>query len=128
LVVEDHADTAAALSRLLQGSGFGVVVARDMLSARLAADSEHLDLVLCDLELPDGDGCDLMAELHAVHELDGIILTGHATPRDAVRVRQAGFLCHLTKPISFERLMATIEDFFLGRLTTTGPGSNGQFQ
>jgi PleD family two-component response regulator len=60
LLVEDHLDTAQTISRLLHFNGFKVTVASDVASASAAAEAEPFDVVVCDLGLPDGDGCELM--------------------------------------------------------------------
>ncbi|HZL35535.1 MAG TPA: response regulator [Tepidisphaeraceae bacterium] len=114
LLIEDHTATASVMARLLRMSGYDVCVAGDVCSARAAAAAQVFDLALCDIDLPDGDGCDLMRELKADHKLEGIALTGQAMPGDIERALRAGFTSHLLKPVSFECLTAAIEDFVAG--------------
>jgi CheY-like chemotaxis protein len=110
LLVEDHADTADVAARLLRGRGYDVIVAQSIKSALTAAESNEIDLALCDIGLPDGDGCDLMRELRAKYSLRGIALTGYNMDDDADRVEQAGFSSRLVKPIDFEALCRTVEN------------------
>jgi len=114
LLVEDHADTAAALADLLDLLGHQVVVAHDVTSGLAAAtaalEGEGLDLVISDLGLPDGSGLDLMRELSGRHNVRGIALSGYGTDKDVRASHEAGFSLHLTKPVDLERLRAALRE------------------
>ena len=112
LLVEDHADSAQAAAELLGEICDRVVVARSVVEALAAADSEPFDLVLSDLGLPDASGLDLMRTLHERHGLRGIAISGYGMEEDRRASLDAGFVDHLVKPISFQRLAATLERFF----------------
>ncbi|MGI8605386.1 MAG: PAS domain S-box protein [Verrucomicrobiales bacterium] len=103
LLVEDHLDTAAILSRLLRRMGHEVVHAGTIGAAREAATKEMngagLDLVMSDLGLPDGSGLDLMRELSTTYGLRGIALSGFGMESDLAQSTAAGFSHHLIKPI-----------------------------
>ncbi|MFL6290566.1 MAG: ATP-binding protein [Thermoanaerobaculia bacterium] len=109
LLVEDHADTAAAMADLLGTLGHEVTVAGSVAGAREAAQGRELelDLVISDLGLPDGSGLDLMPEL-AAHGLRGIALSGYGMDEDIQRSREAGFTSHLTKPVTLQMLQEAI--------------------
>ena len=112
LLVEDHADTAEAMSELLQALGHQVTVAGSV-AGGLAAAERHagrLDLVLSDLGLPDGSGVDLMQELHHRYGVRGIALSGYGMEEDVRRSLEAGFDRHLTKPINLQALQAAIQE------------------
>ena len=109
LLVEDHADTARAICRLLRGSGHHVEAVAGVEDAFRAAGRGDYDLVISDLGLPDGSGLDLMRELRTSHRLRGIALTGYGSRDDAASAAEAGFAEHLTKPVSAETLEAAIE-------------------
>jgi two-component system CheB/CheR fusion protein len=117
LLVEDHPDTADAMADLLRARGHEVLVAGCVAEAlACAAAHQHaLDLVISDLGLPDGHGCDLMRELAARYRLPGIALSGFGTDEDVRRSREAGFARHLTKPVNIQALEAAI-------LTAAGAG------
>ncbi len=121
LLVEDHADTAAVLARMLRRSGFHVTVATSIAQglAETEAASKAVDdsgrlrpinLVVSDLGLPDGSGTDLMRELAARFGLGGIALSGFGMEEDVSRALAAGFNKHLTKPIDFDILVAAIRE------------------
>jgi signal transduction histidine kinase len=109
LLVEDHDDTARMLKRLLDGSGHHVRTADTVHAALAVADAEPVDIVVSDLGLPDGTGFELMRQLVQRHHLKGIALSGFGTDQDVARSREAGFACHLTKPVDFQRLEEAIE-------------------
>ena len=110
LLVEDHPDTADAMADLLRDLGHEVAVARTVAEARETAGREagRFNLVISDLGLPDGSGLDLMSELSRRHGLRGIALSGYGMDEDIRRSREAGFLSHLTKPVSLQTLQEAI--------------------
>jgi CheY-like chemotaxis protein len=108
LLVEDHADTARALSRLLKNSGYTVQTASTVADALQLADAEKFDLVVSDIGLPDATGYDLMRALRDRHGIKGIALSGYGMDEDMRRSREAGFVDHLTKPINLPQLEAVI--------------------
>jgi PAS domain S-box-containing protein len=112
LLVEDHIDTAEAMSELLQALGHQVTVAGSVASGLAAAERHagRLDLVLSDLGLPDGSGVDLMQELHHRYGVRGIALSGYGMEEDVRRSLEAGFDRHLTKPINLQALQAAIQE------------------
>jgi signal transduction histidine kinase len=111
LVVEDHEPTLTVLAGLLRRQGHDVSTANSIKSALLMASSRTFDCVVSDLGLPDGDGTDLMRQLASDHGLRGIAVSGYGMEQDFVRTEQAGFFAHLVKPINFEELDRTLQQF-----------------
>ena len=109
LLVEDHADTSDAMSRLLRRIGHQVRTAGTLRAAVDAARSDPVDLVISDLGLPDGSGHDLMRMLRPLGPVRGIALSGYGTDEDVRKSHAAGFDTHLTKPTDFQRLVDTID-------------------
>lgn len=109
LVVDDHADTNLAVAKLLSQRGYDVRTAETCAAALDAAGAGAVDLLLCDLGLPDGDGCDLLRQLQATYGLAGIAITGSGETADIDRCFQAGFAAHILKPVQLDQLTATIE-------------------
>ncbi len=112
LLVEDHADTLRAAHALLSELGCEVVAASSVREALAAAHDQTFDLVLSDLGLPDGNGLELMMNLREQYGLSGIAVTGYGMEDDLRRSREAGFIDHLVKPITFARLESAIDRFF----------------
>jgi len=107
LLVEDHADTAEALGRLLEIHGFRVTVATSF-AAALEHRDEVFDALVTDIGLPDGDGIDLLRELSPAGTLPAIALSGYGAGADVARSRRAGFRMHLTKPVDASDLVRAI--------------------
>ena len=74
----------------------------------MAAD---LDLLISDIELPDGTGLELMREIGDQQKLPGIAMSGFGSEEDMRFSREAGFAVHLTKPVDLTRLEAAIAQF-----------------
>jgi CheY-like chemotaxis protein/two-component sensor histidine kinase len=109
LLVEDHADTARMMSRILKNDGHTVELAGDMAHGLALAAAQPFDLLLCDLGLPDGTGWEFMHALRAWGStLPGIVLSGYGQDQDLERSRDAGFMAHLTKPVNLQILREAI--------------------
>jgi signal transduction histidine kinase len=104
LLVEDHEPTRTALTQLLMRRSYKVITASSIAEARILATAESFNLVVSDIGLPDGNGYDLMAELQKNGAVKGIALTGYGMEQDVARSRDAGFVAHLTKPVSIQSL------------------------
>jgi len=107
LLVEDDEDTAETLAELLRSEGFKISVATSIASA-LRHDVRDVDLVLSDIGLGDGSGLELMRRLRATKNVPGIVLSGYGTEADIIASHAAGFSAHLIKPVSIDKLVATI--------------------
>jgi two-component system CheB/CheR fusion protein len=124
LVVEDHEPTLVVLASLLRRHGHDVGTANSVKSALLLASSRPFDFVISDLGLPDGDGTDLMRQLASDHGLRGIAVSGYGMEQDFVRTEQAGFFAHLVKPINFEELDRTLQQFAAAAPQDKGPADD----
>jgi CheY-like chemotaxis protein len=110
IVVEDHANTAEGLKKFLKSVGYDVFVATDMTSALWLATSVQFDLLLSDLGLPDGTGWELLKHLNAGQRpIRAIAFSAHNSPEDVKQSAEAGFVEHLSKPLSPTKLCAAIQ-------------------
>ena len=109
LIVEDNAGTRQALERLLVRRGHSVAVAATGREACRMVSGQAFDLAICDLGLPDTDGHALVGELHRLQpRLPAIAMTGYGSQRDIEHSDKAGFLLHLTKPVTASQLEEAI--------------------
>jgi PAS domain S-box-containing protein len=106
LLVEDNPDTLRFLALILGQQGHEVWKAETESTARMRLDERAFDLLISDIELPDGSGLELMRDLSGC--LIGIAMSGFGTEEDIRMSRSAGFAAHLTKPIDLPTLEATI--------------------
>src|SRR5947209_5623296 len=91
LLVEDHAGTADAVRKYLEVTGYCVHVARDVRCARAFAKANDFDVLLSDIQLPDGTGWDLMRTVRRRGEVGGVAISGFASDSDLERSKAAGF-------------------------------------
>jgi len=110
LIVEDHRDTARALMMLLNRRGHRVIVAHGAEAALALANHSRFDLLLCDIQLPDGDGWSLLSEIRKLYPITAIACTAKAMESDIERSMQAGFAAHITKPVALDDLLRRIEE------------------
>ncbi|MGN6370306.1 MAG: response regulator [Phycisphaerae bacterium] len=112
LLVEDHADTARAIKRLLEMLGHSVDTAGSIAAALHAIDNSPPTLVISDLGLPDGHGTELAQQLQSrTPRIPAIALSGFGAETDIQRSRAAGFAAHLTKPVNIDQLERTLNTF-----------------
>lgn len=111
LIVDDESSLRTALFRMLDRKGLSVVTANKIEEAKLLCQGDQpLDLALVDLNLPDGDGIDLMIHLKTIHpDCQVIILTGHGTVESAVRATQKGAFHFITKPFNMDELVSLVD-------------------
>jgi two-component system CheB/CheR fusion protein len=124
LVVDDDAQAADALRSLLEIEGVKVLTAERAAAALDIAREQHPDFVITDIAMPDGDGYELLRALQELPEgrqLPVVALTAFGRPADARRALDAGFIAHLKKPITLDKLMEALERL-LPRSGTTGAG------
>ena len=91
LIVEDHADSAIVLGKLLKGLGYAVKTATTAATALALAGEDRFDIVISDLGLPDMTGYELMKQLKAKYEITGIAMSGYGMEEDIRRGKEAGF-------------------------------------
>jgi CheY-like chemotaxis protein len=108
LLVEDDIGTLLVMNRLLTQLGYQVQSADSVAGALAVANDYPIDLVLSDVNLPDGTGYQLMDELRNRYSAIGIAITGYSDLEDLDRSSRAGFATHLVKPIDFDTLKALI--------------------
>jgi CheY-like chemotaxis protein/anti-sigma regulatory factor (Ser/Thr protein kinase) len=104
LIVEDHEATRSVLANLFRQRNYSVVTTSTVAGALQLAAHQSFEFVVSDLGLPDGTGYDLMKELSRSHGLRGVALSGYGTEQDIARSREAGFVEHLTKPVTYAML------------------------
>lgn len=109
LIAEDEYRIASFLERGLRANGFATAVVADGHAAASAARDGEFDLVILDLGLPGRDGMDALAEIRRRGDrLPVIVLTAREGVADRVQGLERGADDYVTKPFSFEELLARI--------------------
>ncbi|NIK86822.1 two-component system OmpR family response regulator [Rhizomicrobium palustre] len=111
LVVDDDADIREMIVRQLKQATFDATGAGDIAEMRAALQDRPVDLVVLDLNLPDGDGLAVCRELRA----DGfaaavIMVTARDSAIDRVLGLELGADDYLTKPFEPRELLARIRN------------------
>ena len=93
----------------LELSGYSVDLATDVRSALKFAANNDFDVLLCDLNLPDGTGWDLMERLCKNGTVAGVAYSAFDEPEHIARSKAAGFAEHVVKGTTPETLVAAID-------------------
>jgi len=109
LLVEDHRDTRRMLSRLLTHFGHRVLTADNVRSALDIVGSGEIDVLVCDIGLPDGSGYEVVSQTRLTRPIKAVALTGFGTDEDLRRSKEAGFDFHLVKPVDLHELQTILD-------------------
>ncbi len=113
LCIEDEDDLRADLAEELQEAGYTVIEAVDGEQALAQLRALRPDLILCDINLPRGNGYDVLQAWREQEEdladVPFVFLTALAEPRDVIDGKRAGADDYLVKPIDYDLLLATVQ-------------------
>ncbi len=110
LVVDDEPSILTTLQKALTLEGYAVDVAGGVKVAEEKLKKRSYDLCLFDVQLPDGDGIDLLQRMRAAKmDTPVVMMSGHATIDTAVRATRLGALNFLEKPLNTDALLITVE-------------------
>ncbi len=115
LLAEDHPVNQKVVTAMLENHGHRVTVARDGREAVELQSRGGFDLMLMDIQMPEMDGFEALAEIRKAEITAGghlpvVALTAHAMKGDRERCLSAGFDSYLPKPIRSAPLLATIAE------------------
>ena len=111
LMVEDSLSMAAVYKAYLQETDYSVRIVTSLEDARIECAQRPPNIVMLDVELPDGSGLDLLHELQDQDaELEVIVMTAHGSSDMAVKAIDDGAFDFLTKPFDKARLMVTLDN------------------
>jgi len=109
LMVEDSASLAAVYQAYLEDSEYEVVTVETLSRAHACLSSFEPDIVLLDIELPDGNGMDFLVETRNLEAPPRVIvMTAHGSSDMAVEAMRQGAFDFLTKPFDAARLKVTL--------------------
>jgi two-component system sensor histidine kinase TorS len=124
LVVEDDEVNRMVVERFLDGLGQQAVCVADIHGALQALGEQPVDLALIDMNLPDGDGREMLACMRALPAHAGtpaVLMSAHIPGHQVDGVLAAGFCAFLSKPFSRARL----GEVLAGLLAAAGPQADG---
>ena len=110
LVVDDERSMQEFLEIFFRSEGYDVVTAGDVASGRLHLETDEFDVLITDIQMPDGSGLDL---LHAVQ--DGapdtlvVMITAFASTETAIAAMKQGAYDYITKPFQVDEIRLVVE-------------------
>jgi CheY-like chemotaxis protein len=97
------------MALVLRKSGYDVTVAATKMEAIQLCQYHTFDLLIGDIELPDGNGNDLMREIAAKCKIKGIAYTGYDDEKLVGDALAAGYTRCLVKPVTLSVLLTAVE-------------------
>lgn len=116
LCIEDHPDNMTLVRRIIQASDYNLIEAGTGLQGLLMAESQRVDLILLDINLPDIDGYEVVRRLRSssnpgLAQVPVIALTANALKGDVGKVLEAGCDAYMSKPFDIQALLEKINEF-----------------
>jgi len=108
LIVEDDADSAELMAALIATQNFSVATAHSLRDARRQMALQTPDIVLLDLQLPDGSGMDLFADPQLTAQSEIVLITGHASLDTSIQALRLGAADYLIKPVNLKQLQGIL--------------------
>ena len=110
LVVDDDKNTRKLLRAILESENYTVSTAADGVKALELLDSEHIDLVVLDIMMPNMDGYEFTAALREVeNNLPILMVSAKQLPEDKKKGFLVGTDDYMTKPIDEEEMLLRIK-------------------
>jgi CheY-like chemotaxis protein len=114
LYIEDQPDNMTLVRRILQSESYTLVEAKTGFQGILIAESQDIDVILLDVNLPDIDGYEIARRLRAstktaLATIPIIAVTANAMKGDAQKALEAGCNLYMSKPISIQDLIEKVK-------------------
>ncbi|HMG82135.1 MAG TPA: sigma-54 dependent transcriptional regulator [Ferruginibacter sp.] len=98
LIIDDEEKLRSLLSRIITLEGFTVIEAGNLKAGLKIIEKEAVDVILCDVKLPDGNGVDFVKEIKPKFpQLEIILLTAYGNIADGVQAMRNGAYDYITK-------------------------------
>lgn len=109
LLVDDNAELLALLYEQLRGAGYGHIrTAQSCAAARACFAAEQPELMILDINLPDGDGFSLFRALRAKADVPALFLSARDADADRLFGLSLGADDYLTKPFLMQELLLRV--------------------
>lgn len=108
LIVEDDRHLSRGICMALKDSEVEMIPCFDLKSANDRLKTENIDLILLDINLPDGSGLKFLEKVRKENGISVILLTANDTEMDVVMGLESGADDYITKPFSLAILRARV--------------------
>nr|MBA2689570.1 response regulator [Burkholderiales bacterium] len=112
LIVDDDPNACTLLAEVVRAEGLTIATAGTLQEARRQMAIRRPDIVLLDLNLPDGSGMELFQDVEAKSATEIVLITGYASVETSIEALRLGAADYLVKPIHAQQVKA-----ILARLT-----------
>ena len=113
LIIDDEQNLTYFMKEGLQQKGYGVQISHSISEGRESLKKFFPDLLILDLNLPDGHGLDLYSELKTKGEnIPTIIITAHSSIQSVIDAMKLGADEYISKPFDLKELTILIESMF----------------
>ena len=106
LLIEDNITISKGLQYFFEKSGFNMDISNTISNAIEKIENKKYDLIILDIALPDGNGCEFYKNYIKKTEIPTIFLTANDTEDDIVKGFDLGADDYITKPFSSRELLA----------------------
>lgn len=108
LLIEDDKALSKGICLALQNENIKLWQSYNLASAKIALSKKPFDLVILDLNLPDGNGLHYLSEIKKIYLFPVVLLTANDTEIDIVTGLEMGADDYITKPFSLAVLRARV--------------------
>lgn len=108
VIIEDEKNICSFISRILEPEGYRVITSNTGRDGLQHINSNHPDLILLDLGLPDMDGIEVIKRIRTWSNMPIIVISARSEESDKIEALDAGADDYLTKPFSVEELLARL--------------------
>lgn len=98
LIIDDEEKLRGLLARIVKSEGFNVIEAADLKSGFKKLEQNDIDVLLCDVKLPDGNGVDFLQKIKVgFPALEVILMTAYGNIPDGVQAMKNGAFDYIVK-------------------------------
>ncbi|MFT5696259.1 MAG: two-component system response regulator PilR (NtrC family) [Myxococcota bacterium] len=120
LIVDDERSMQEFLEIFFRRQGYDVTTASDVTSATLCLESDDYDLLISDMQMPDGSGLDLLRVVReSSQDTVTIMITAFASTDSAITAMKEGAYDYITKPFKVDEIRLVVEKALEKKLLAT---------
>ena len=113
LIIDDEEKHRSLLARIIRSEGYDVSEAGDCASGMKKIEQKSVDVILCDVKLPDGNGVDLVPKIKAKYpDLEIILLTAFGNISDSVQSMKDGAFDYIVKGNDNDKIIPLLSRAF----------------
>ena len=114
LCIEDHSDNMMLIRRIFRPDSYNLITARNGVEGLSIVESQELDLILLDINLPDIDGYEIARRIRSsskaeLTQIPIVAVTANAMKGDAQKAIAAGCTLYMSKPINIVELSEKVD-------------------